>query len=255
MNHLAGDGYSYFYLLSAGATLCRNAFFPLKEYLNRAVNKPHHNRTALKEFRFEDPGASPAADPEKLHIEFDRISRAKVQGIKRQTASEFGRPVSGNDILSAMAVKKLTQVQHGLFGENVELTMPMDVRHQVQGYGPKYFGNGLMFHTVTLKAVEINQKGISEIAIDIRTSMPAVTRVSYFQYLAKLEDTIAARRIEKLRPYDPQSGCLVTNLSKLPASKLDFGTGAPDFIFPLTIEKNSAAILADREDLILRYAY
>jgi hypothetical protein len=36
---------------------------------------------------------------------------------------------------------------------------------------------------------------------------------------------------------------------------LNFGTGPPALIFPLTIEKNAAAILAKEENFILRYAY
>ncbi len=57
------------------------------------------------------------------------------------------------------------------------------------------------------------------------------------------------------RPFDPARGCLVTNLSKMPAERLDFGTGGPAAIVPLTIEKNSAAILARGENFVLRYAY
>jgi hypothetical protein len=47
----------------------------------------------------------------------------------------------------------------------------------------------------------------------------------------------------------------VTNLSKLPADKLDFGTGAPKLAVPLTIEKNAAGILAKKENYLLRFAY
>jgi len=54
---------------------------------------------------------------------------------------------------------------------------------------------------------------------------------------------------------DPRNGCLVTNLSKLPSDKLNFGAGCPELILPLTIEKNSIAILAKKENFILRFAY
>jgi hypothetical protein len=47
----------------------------------------------------------------------------------------------------------------------------------------------------------------------------------------------------------------VTNLSKLPAERLDFGTGGPHAIVPLTVEKNSVAVLARRENYVLRYTY
>jgi len=36
---------------------------------------------------------------------------------------------------------------------------------------------------------------------------------------------------------------------------LDFGTGSPELIIPLTVGKNSTAILAKKEDFVLRYSY
>jgi muramidase (phage lysozyme) len=101
----------------------------------------------------------------------------------------------------------------------------------------------------------IEKSNINEIAIEIRKSMPGITRESYVEYLGSIEAIIAKGQTNKLKPYDPISGCLVTNLSMLPANKLNFGTGDPDFIFPLTIEKNSAAILSNKDNFILRLAY
>jgi hypothetical protein len=41
----------------------------------------------------------------------------------------------------------------------------------------------------------------------------------------------------------------------MPTDKLDFGRGKPAFIFPLTIEKNSAALLTHQKNYLLRLAY
>ena len=89
----------------------------------------------------------------------------------------------------------------------------------------------------------------------IRQNMPDVNKKNYLQFLLDIESDISNSRTEKLRPYDPEKGCLVTNLSKLPSNRLNFGTGNPDFIFPMTVGKNSAAILADRDNYILRMVY
>jgi len=78
---------------------------------------------------------------------------------------------------------------------------------------------------------------------------------SYLDYLTQLEELIYAGNTEKFRPFDPASGCLVTNISRLPVDKLNFGTGSPDLIFPLTIEKNAAAVLAKEENFVLRFAF
>jgi hypothetical protein len=48
---------------------------------------------------------------------------------------------------------------------------------------------------------------------------------------------------------------IVSYLSKLPSDILNLDKGAADYIVPLTIEKNSAAILADKDNFILRLAY
>ena len=84
--------------------------------------------------------------------------------------------------------------------------------------------------------------------------MPDITNESYLEYLLGIETIITKRQSNKLIVYDPRRGCLVTNLSMLPSNKLNFGTGDPDFIFPLTIEKNSAGILSNRDNFILRLA-
>ena len=44
-------------------------------------------------------------------------------------------------------------------------------------------------------------------------------------------------------------------LTRMPIQKLNFGSGNPVFIFPLTIGRNSAAILADKYNFLLRLVY
>ncbi len=41
----------------------------------------------------------------------------------------------------------------------------------------------------------------------------------------------------------------------MPSDKLDFGAGPPEAIVPLTIERNSAAILARGDNYVLRIGY
>lgn len=91
--------------------------------------------------------------------------------------------------------------------------------------------------------------------IEIRKSMPPLSREIYIDFLKKLEEILSAGRLDEFRPYDPEGGCLVKNLSKLPADKLDFGIGGPKLAVPLTIEKNAAAKLAKDENFMLRLAY
>jgi len=112
-----------------------------------------------------------------------------------------------------------------------------------------------MLHSMRLKKSDIENLPEEDIAVQIRKSMPSVSKQSYTEYLTKLEEIIFEGKTEKLWPFDPTSGCLVTNISRLPVNKLDFGTGPPDLIFPLTIEKNAAAVMAKDENFVLRFGY
>lgn len=255
MNHLAGDGYSYFYFLSALAAMCQNSYVPFKKHLLRALFKPHHQRTILKEFRLGKIELKPLPPPEKLTIKFEEISKAAVKNDIKIISSKFKQPVSTNDYLSAMVIKKSVEIQQAAFGNAFQLTIPIDVRRYMKAYGPKFFGNGLMFHNVDFNTRDIETATIEELAIQIRKSMPTITTESYLQFLSRIEKLIAEGRVDQLRPYHPEAGCLITNLSKLPTNKLNFGTGNPDLVLPLTIGKNSAVILADEANFILRIVY
>jgi len=255
LNHLAGDGYSYFYFLSLLAALSRPTLVPFKSSLMGIFLKPHHQRTILKDFSFKEVGMKLVLRADKFTVEFEEIPRTEVQSVIEEIATSDNLRISTNDILSAMALKKLVARQSEVWGAEVSLTMPIDVRRLVKDYGRGFFGNGLMFHTLKFKKERIENSPAKEMAVDIRKSMPHVSRESYIHYLAELEDLVSKGDMEKLRPFDPDRGCLVTNLSKLPADKMDFGTGSPDLIIPLTIEKNSTAILAKKESFVLRFAY
>ena len=197
----------------------------------------------------------PVLPADKFTVEFEEIPRTEVQSGIEEIASSNNLRVSTNDILSAIAIKKLVGRQSESWGVELSLTMPIDVRRLVKEYGRGFFGNGLMFHTLKFKKEHIENTQAKEIAVDIRKSMPHISRETTIHYLAQLEDLLSEGNMEKLRPFDPARGCLVTNLSKLPVDKLDFGTGSPEFIIPLTVGKNSTAILAKKEDFVLRYSY
>ena len=255
MNHLAGDGYSYFYFLSALAALSQPALVPFKSSLIHLFLKPHHRRTALKDFSFEGTALKSVSQNGKFSVEFDEIPQEDVQSIIKEVAASEELRVSMNDILSAIAVKKLLERQSQSFGEEVSLTIPIDVRRQIKEYGRGFFGNGIMLHATKFKKKFIEKTLTKELAIEIRKSMPHISKETYLDYLTGLEEIISEGKMDRFRPFDPKSGCLVTNISRLPADRLNFGTGSPELILPLTVEKNSTAILAKKENFVLRFAY
>jgi hypothetical protein len=255
LNHLAGDGYSYFYFLSLLATLAQDNYIPFKKLILRHLYQPHHRRTILAPFKFKEIERAVKQQTEDLTITSEEIAKTTVSGMTKDIAARLDQQVSANDVLSAIILKKTAELQKSQFGFEVQLTIPVDVRRQIQEYGPKFFGNGLLFNQVTFKTRDIIQSDTNIIAIEIRKRMPVVNKENYVAYLNTIEAHIGMKRTDKLKVYNPDTGCLVTNLTKMPVNRLDFGTGIPDFIFPLTVAKNSAAILADKDTFILRLVY
>ena len=255
MNHLAGDGYSYFYFLTALASVMRDPPIPFKAVLTRLLYKPHHYRTILRKFLFTERGLKQALPDSQFTISYEELPREEIQQTIRDIKSRHNLTISANDLLSAISVKKLFSQQKDFIHDSMQLTIPMDVRRQIPEYGRRYFGNALLFKTITFPRQTLRESEVNIIAMDIRKSIPAMTKEGYITYLKELEKLITDEQFEKLKPYNPAYGCLVTNLTKMPAEHLDFGTGNPDFIFPLTIEKNSAALLSHHNNYILRLAY
>jgi hypothetical protein len=255
MNHLAGDGYSYFYLLSALAALSHPGKIPLRSSVLRLLMRPRHRRTALRDFDFGGVELKPLPQADTFCVEFDEILREDVRAVIDEAASSDSLRISSNDVLSALAMKKMARRQEDAWGDDVNLTIPIDVRRRVKEYGRKFFGNGIMLHTVKLNRAHLENLSVKDIAVTIRKSMPSVSRETYTDYLIELEELIAQGKMDRFKPFEPRRGGLVTNLSKLPLDKLDFGSGGPEFIVPLTAEKNSTGILAKNQDYILRFAY
>jgi hypothetical protein len=255
MKHLAGDGYSYFYFLSALAALTHRTLIPHKSSVLQMLAKPHHHRTALKKFTWTGPDLNPTKQFNHFTTGVEEISRKDVQSLIRRVSETNNFRISTNDVLSAAAVKMLAKAQKQWKDTSIDLTIPIDVRRWVKDYGKRFFGNGIRLHKMSLERENVDKLPIEELAIFVRKRMPSISRQSYVEYLTRLDEIISLGKTEKFRPFDPASGCLVTNISRLPVDKLNFGKGGPDLIYPLTIEKNAAAILVKDENFVLRYAH
>ena len=255
MGHMAGDGYSYFYFLSALAAFARTGIWHPSSLLYQTVFRPAHSRTAVRKFSFdgEETASLPAASD--LNIEVVHIPRLKVKQAVDEISASAQLRVSSNDLLSAMVLRKIVDLRPDGFGDRIRLTFPMDVRRSVRKLGPRYFGNGIMFHHMEWPKDELLRLQPEELAVKIRKALPRLNKETFLRFLEEIEVVIQEKNYTALRPFDPEAGCLVTNISRLPADKLNFGGGAPSMIAPLTVGKNSAGILRGGEDYILQIVY
>ena len=254
MNHLVADGYIYFYFLSLLAALSKSINLSRNFNISRMAS-PELNRTVLKEYHFNKTKIKEPFDHHNCSIKVEHVSKSFIKQEINRIKKTYNVGISSNDILSAMVVKKTYDNQKTKLKNQFTLTIPMDIRNQVKELGPNFFGNGLMFHRLNLSVAELDKMNIIELALKIRESIPSIDTNGYLEYLCDLESEIDSTTIHSLKPYDPATGCLVTNLSKIPMQKLNFGYGPPEFIFPLTVGKNSAAILANKEYYLLRLVY
>ena len=255
MNHLVGDGYSYFYFLSQLAALSKSSYLPFRDFSISESASPELKRTVLREYRFNKTKIKEPFDHQYCTIKVEQVSKSFIKQEISRIKKIYNVGVSSNDILSAIVVKKTLDSQKTKFVNQFTLSMPMDIRSQVKELGPKFFGNGLMIHHLTVSISELDKMDTAELALKIRESIPSIDTNRFLEYLRDLESEIDRTTIHSLNPYDPRTGCRVTNLSRIPIQKLNFGSGPPQLIIPLTIGKNSAAILSNKENYLLRLVY
>ncbi len=254
LNHLAGDGYSFFTFLAFLAASARPSPLPLKSSLLSLLVRPHHNRTCLKKFRL---GVTPHPPAPFTNVTMDcgETPISEVLSIADELSVSTGLKASANDVLSAMAMKKIASNRQDTDATTMSLTIPIDVRRLVPDYGRRFIGNALQVHTLTIDLETVRNAPVGEIAASIRKSMPAITRKSYAEFLAGLEERINRRDPDAFRPFDPETGCLVTNLTRMPTNRLDFGSGPPALLYPLTAGRHAAVLIRREEQFVFRVAY
>ena len=133
--------------------------------------------------------------------------------------------------------------------------MPIDVCRRVKGMGSRFIGNGLYMHRLTFEREQIAAFSVEEIAAFIRASMPTISSERFDADLETRCRAAAEGDPDAWRPFDPDSGCLTTNISRLPTHRLDFGSGPPAMVIPLTVARHSAAIFRYGDEYRVRLAY
>ncbi|MCB0281333.1 MAG: hypothetical protein H6627_04135 [Calditrichae bacterium] len=252
LSHLAGDGYSYFYFLMVLSALASSRS-TLKKWTIYYAYKPLSTRNVLRSFRFQQQFENIIQPSDNLDLVYMQLPKKQVKQHIKNCLAKHQITISTNDVICSYILKKFNDLS--LFSESIELTMPVDIRNHIKEYGPKYFGNALLFSRNSYNINDIKNMSVEKLAAEIRKSAPEINKVNYIDYLKSIEAQIEKGEYSGLRPFDPDKGCLVTNLSKLPTNKLNFGTGRPEIVSTITKGKNSVAVLSDKDNFILRMMY
>ncbi len=252
MNHLVGDGYSYFYLLSVLATLYRKRNLPFASLFIGKIFKPRLIRIINKKIQVPKDILEGYLPDETLTVEFIEFKKTEIRQKVLQASEQSGLPISTNDILCAIEVLSILDSQSNENPSNIHLVIPIDVRRGVPEYGKKFFGNGIMILKILFQSSEIANSTIESIAIHIRKSIPNVNTESFELFNEKVIQWIDTGNYDKLLPYNPEKDCLVTNLSRIPFKTLNFGNGIPTLVAPTTIGKGSTLVTSNKDNYILR---
>lgn len=254
MNHLVGDGYSYFYMLSVLAAVTKRGGIPLAPAIISAISQPKIHSELHSSFHFTASPPDAISLESKVQVEYLELGVTETRDQAKSVSESSGLRISTNDILSAIVVKFILEKGEKKKLENFRLVIPVDVRRGVAELGQRFFGNGLIIYNVPFEPKLVSKSSIEDLAITIRKSFPTVNLHSYEAYLKKVDGWIKDGQLDQLRPYDPDNECLVTNLTRMPIARLDFGSGPPTTIEPLTRGRSGAAVLIQDDKFVLRLA-
>ncbi|MFW9925023.1 MAG: acyltransferase [Candidatus Thorarchaeota archaeon] len=252
MNHLVGDGYSYFYMLSVLAAVTKRTGVPLIPAILCSISKPKIYSKLHEGFLFLEKPPERNTNYDDLVVEVMEVGQVETREQAKIASEKSNLNVSTNDILCAQLLKLILKSKKQKSSKNLTLVIPVDMRKAVPELGQRFFGDGLILHRVTFTTDDVSQKSVEDLAIKIKDEFPERTSQNYLEFLTTIENWIATKNMQKLQLYDSEKEFLVTNLSRMPITRLDFGSGLPKLIVPLTRGKSGAAILTQNDKFILQ---
>ena len=254
LSHALVDGFSYFHFLLSWAAICRgNPIF--KPHLDRDAILSNLCPTSKKitaETIYSDCGLFYRDEPRDSLTEqpdFDRffISEEEIESHRDQFKREHGVSLSRNDVITALLWKKYIPAWNQESGNpKTYITLPFDFRRVKSGLPLNYFGCAVCFATASANLEELLNVSAGELALLIRNSVSRIKNDFVLKSLSGLEslrrqDGLAA--MEKLHLRHPDSGMIVTNLTRMPVRDIDFGSGPPISFLAYADVFSSAAIL------------
>ncbi|NJN39119.1 MAG: hypothetical protein HC790_11040, partial [Acaryochloridaceae cyanobacterium CSU_3_4] len=269
ISHCLVDGYSFFYFLSAWAKVCRGESYrvPCHDRHNLIPNIENvgdlarvddfdatfSHRTGLS-IHQERQFANIA------HIEWESLLICN-QELDALRQSCHPQKLSDNSILCAYLWKKYAQHWHHGSDSDLmlQLTCAIDFRRIYRKVIPlNYFGNAIKGATCVLTLEQIQNLSLVEIGQHLQLMVLGLRTTDIEQHLSYLEayrHTYGMEKMSNLHVANPDTGLLVTNLSRLSLAELNFGQGSPLVLVPLVPAARVAVILPIHAALTVTVAY
>jgi hypothetical protein len=222
LSHVVADGYGYFLLLSAWAARVRGQPFPpaLCERGRLAPPADLALSASVQTGKLLHSGFMLAGGEARPRL---RVSERCVPLSELATRAAS---VSSSDLLSARLWKE-AMASEAL--PETTFTYPVDVRKWRPYLGPLFFGNASLLASATVPTSRLREAPTEEVASWIRRAVEEVPS----QIDAALAELAALRAehglavLPRFRTVRSEAGFVVSNLSKIPLSALDFGAGSP----------------------------
>ena len=251
LSHAIVDGYSYFYFLASWAAACRSASYKAPIH-DRAILTPASlpemdlSEEAIRSGSGWSLGEKRSAPPrESLRWERLEFTKDELMEDVRAASEATGMRISVNDVLVIRLWKRFG-ASWPAPDERRFLSLPIDFRRVHPEIDLRYFGNAVRGVTLEMKASDLETISISDAAARVHRAVGAIKADEAALSLRQLE---ALRRnqgadaLKRLHVVHPEAGILVTNLSRVPVGRLDFGVGAPVNYRILTPAPRAAAVL------------
>lgn len=266
ISHAVVDGFSYFHFLSSWA----------RTHRGERILQPNNSRKELLSLlQAERYSVTPEDLYSKCGLFYDIprtprildtnliervfLSRDTIKSYIDEGREQYGTTFSENDVITAYLWKKYIPLWNT---ENANsptyATCPFDFRRIIPGFPKTYFGCALAFATAELSWRELNDLSISGVAKIIKSKIASMNTDSITNSLRTLESfrqrhTLSS--MEQIHLRHPTRGLIVTNLTKLPVTEIDFGLGNPGTFLAYAEIDRSAAILPSADGVEILVAH
>jgi shikimate O-hydroxycinnamoyltransferase len=254
LSHALVDGFSFFHFMSSWARvsrgerflepgLCRDGAFPAFQDSGRTIGeKEIFDDCGL--FYGESRPDSPAGSREERLL----VSKEELKAMTDEARKKLPDVMlSENDLITASVWKKYLPRWTSARGDTeTHVTCPVDFRRILKSLPKHYFGCAVCFTTATASLDDLHRCPVEDLALLVNRSVRKMNQDAVRRSLGTFD---ALRRqkgpaaFQKVHLKHPQSGLIVTNLTRMPVHDLDFGSGVPADFLIFSEAPGGAAIL------------
>lgn len=266
MCHAVGDGFSYFFFLTAWAALFHGQEIPQTSHARDLLmpDPPDGPTPVTREDVLTRAGIfwderRRSIARELIHWDRFHLSKQGLGELLREAQQDCDARLSYNDVISAHLWRTYIARWDGKNGETTTYaSCPVDVRRIIPSFPRTYFGNAVGLATTSIDRDELGQAPLGELACMIRDAVASVDE----GYMRNALATLEALRLQEGLPVleqshviHPRSGILVTNLSRLPVQQITFDAGPPVAFDILTPAQRGAVVLPAEDGVDIRVCY